>query len=227
MVSKTPNSILMKEARQALSGKWGLAVGTFLLAMVLSIAASIIPAVGPLLIGGPLAVGMAFFALKIARNKEAKLEHLFKGFEHFGTSVVTYLLMSLFILLGILCFIIPGIILSFMFSQSLFIVADHPTIKPMDALRRSRDMMDGNKTKLLTLYLRFFALGILCLFTLGIGFFWLLPYMQVTLAKFYEEVSGKTGMNTNALNSPLMLEGTPDWDTQILKDEQLRRRYDE
>lgn len=30
--------------------------------------------------------------------------------------------------------------------------------------------------------------GILCIFTLGIGYFWLAPYIDQTMANFYEEV---------------------------------------
>jgi len=50
--------------------------------------------------------------------------------------------------------------------------------------------MDGHKEKLFYLCLRFFLLAILCLLTLGIGFLWLVPYVHVTMAKFYEDVKG-------------------------------------
>jgi cytoskeletal protein RodZ len=51
-------------------------------------------------------------------------------------------------------------------------------------------MMYGYKMKMFGLSLMFFLLGILCIFTLGIGFLWLYPYMQVTMAKFYEDIKG-------------------------------------
>lgn len=49
-------------------------------------------------------------------------------------------------------------------------------------------MMDGYKLKLFRLVLRFLGLGLLCILTLGIGFFWLIPYTQVCMAKFYDDV---------------------------------------
>jgi len=36
--------------------------------------------------------------------------------------------------------------------------------------------------------LRFFGWFLLCILTLGIGFLWLYPYMQVSFAKFYEDI---------------------------------------
>ena len=49
-------------------------------------------------------------------------------------------------------------------------------------------MMKGHKMDFFILGLRFLPWAILCLFTLGIGFLWLGPYMQVTYAKFYDRL---------------------------------------
>jgi uncharacterized membrane protein len=49
-------------------------------------------------------------------------------------------------------------------------------------------MMYGFKWKYFCLALRFLGWAILCLFTLGIGFLWLIPYMQVSFANFYDDV---------------------------------------
>jgi uncharacterized membrane protein len=42
--------------------------------------------------------------------------------------------------------------------------------------------------ELFILYLTFIGWGILCIFTLGIGYFWLVPYINASLAGYYEEV---------------------------------------
>ena len=65
-----------------------------------------------------------------------------------------------------------------------------PDLSPSEALRKSKEMMDGYKMKYFTLSLRFFGLALLCVLTLGIGFLWLAPYMQVTVAKFYDDLRG-------------------------------------
>ncbi len=61
------------------------------------------------------------------------------------------------------------------------------------AIERSMAMMEGNKMKLFLLDLSFIGWAILCLFTFGIGFFVLQPYMQVSHAAFYEDLKAQQG----------------------------------
>ena len=56
------------------------------------------------------------------------------------------------------------------------------------AIDLSMKMMKGRKMELFILYLTFIGWGILCIFTLGFGYFWLVPYINASLAGFYEEV---------------------------------------
>ena len=74
------NKKLMAMARESLSGKWGLAVGTFLV-YGLVVAAAGSNGIAVLLIGGPMLIGLAIFSLTIARNQDAKLEQIFEGFK--------------------------------------------------------------------------------------------------------------------------------------------------
>ncbi|MBV1888515.1 MAG: DUF975 family protein, partial [Urechidicola sp.] len=83
---------------------------------------------------------------------------------------------------------IPGIIAALSYSMTFFIIADDESIKPMDAIDESKRMMDGHKWKLFEMYIRFFGWSVLCLLTLGIGFLWFIPYMHVSLAKFYDDL---------------------------------------
>ncbi len=190
----TDNATLMRQAREALKNKWPLAIVTFLVYTLIGSAPNMINnkwGILYLLIAGPMMMGAAIFSLSISRNNEAKLEQIFEGFKHYGNALITHLLMTLYILLWTLLLIIPGIIAALSYSMTFYILADDPTLKPQDALRKSKAMMDGHKGKLFELILRFFLLALLCLLTLGIGFLWLIPYMNVTLAKFYDDVKGQ------------------------------------
>lgn len=69
-----------------------------------------------------------------------------------------------------------------------YILRDNPELSPKQVLRLSAEMMYGYKWKLFLLMLTFIGWGILCIFTLGIGYFWLAPYIDQTMANFYEEV---------------------------------------
>ncbi len=188
---KTKNVVLMQMARKSLKGRWGLAIGTFLVYFLISGVLSIIPifgAIASLLITGPFTLGLAIFALALSREQDARLEQIFQGFNNFGTALAAYLLMVLFILLWMILLIVPGIIAAISYSMTFYILADDGSIGAMEAINRSKKMMKGYKWKLLGLGLRFFGWALLCILTLGIGFLWLIPYMQVSFAKFYEDV---------------------------------------
>jgi len=186
------NTQIMSEARASLNGKWPLAIGTFLILLLISMGAALIPLAGQIigiLIAGPLAVGGAYFALNIVRDQVAQTDDLFFSFNNnLSNSILAYLLVVAFALIGFVLLIIPGIIVALALSQTWFILAENPSMDSYDAIMRSKKMMDGYKFKLFKIQLRLLGLGLLCLLTLGIGFLWLIPYQYVVYAKFYEEV---------------------------------------
>ena len=190
---KTQNSVLMKQAREALVGKWGLAVGATFVYILIIIVARSIPKVGfiiSLLIGGAMSLGLAIFSLALSRNQNSKLEQIFEGFKRFGVSLIAYFMIILFILLWSLLLIIPGIIAALSYSMTFFIIADNNSIEASEAIGLSKKMMMGNKWKLFRLGIAFIGWELLGMLTLGIGFLWILPYFQVSLAKFYEDIKG-------------------------------------
>ena len=87
--------------------------------------------------------------------------------------------------------LIPALISAFVkslsYSMTPFILYDN-TEMGTKAIDLSMKMMKGHKMELFILYLTFIGWGILCIFTLGIGYFWLVPYINASLAGFYEEV---------------------------------------
>ena len=99
--------------------------------------------------------------------------------------------MYLFTFLWTLLFIIPGIIKAFSYAMSPYILEENPELSANEAIDRSRAMMKGHKFDLFWLYLSFIGWGFLCIFTLGIGLLWLMPYMQTAEAAFYEDVKAE------------------------------------
>lgn len=186
-VSKTSNAQIMTNAREALKGKWGIAIGGMLLYSVITGSlSSAFPL--SLILGGPLAVGLAIFSLNLYRKKDVQLEQLFDGFKNFSNALIAYLLAGLYILLWTLLLIVPGIVAALSYSQVMFILAEDNKISPTEALKKSKQMMMGNKWKLFCLGWRFFGWLLLSILTLGIGLLWLMPYMQVSYAGFYEDI---------------------------------------
>ena len=187
----TPNRVLMEQAEQSLKGRWGMAIGTCVIYILTVIAINLISGAGEvisLLVGGPFMLGLSMFTLAIARDENAYLELIFKGFEEFIRALSAYLYIFVFTILWLLLLIIPGIVAAISYSMTYFIMVDDKEIDAMSAIDKSKAMMDGYKMKYFRLILYYLGFSVLCIFTLGIGFLWLFPYIQVTNAKFYDDV---------------------------------------
>lgn len=184
-------SQIKRNAKKNLSGKWGLAIGLFLI-MGLLIGITSFIFVGPIIIAGPLMLGFYICYLKMQRNQDVEFEELFSGFNNFVTSMVTYLLIFIYTFLWSLLFIIPGIIKALSYSMSLFILADNPNMKANEAITKSKEMMNGHKWELFVLYLSFIGWMLLTILTFGILVIYVGPYMYASLAAFYEEIKGSS-----------------------------------
>lgn len=99
--------------------------------------------------------------------------------------------MALLLVPAYLAALIPALIAQYRYAMTFYVAQDHPGIGALEAIRRSKQLMDGNKWKLFCLQWRFFWWGLLCVFTLGIGILWLVPYMMTSQARFYDDLKGE------------------------------------
>lgn len=194
-----------KDFRQAAwedqRGKWGtmaliafvstLITGACGLLAYIDYYLGILGSIALLLIGGALSLGMAFAVLTTARRGEPRVEMLFSGFRRFGASLALYLLIAVFTFLWTLLLIIPGIIKAYSYSMSYFILVDCPEMPANQARKQSMALMQGHKWRLFCLDLSFIGWWLLCILTLGILSFWVLPYQQTARAKFYQDLIGE------------------------------------
>jgi uncharacterized membrane protein len=144
-----------------------------------------------LLLTGAMTIGLCAFHLTFAKKGEAELPQIFDGFKQIIQAIIASFLMMIIVSVGYLLFIVPGVILSLGLSQTYFIMADNPGIKATDAMQQSWEMMKGHKGQLFMLGLSFIPWAILCVFTLFIGYFWLMPYMYVSFSHFYLQLKGE------------------------------------
>jgi uncharacterized membrane protein len=185
------NSDIMAHARTQLKGKWRSALLVAFIYMLIAIIPGSIPKIGwivNLIIGGPIAFGISYYFISFTRGKNPVLEDLFKGFSIFGKTFISYLLIMIFTILWTLLLIVPGIIAAISYSMKFFILIDNNEMSGQDAIRKSKELMMGNKYRYFCLGCRFigwFCLGIL---SLGIGFLWIIPYFMSSNAGFYESL---------------------------------------
>ena len=176
------------QAWQRLSGHWGAMVVIGLLYSILSTALAY-TFVGSLLLSGVLMIGLASATLALLRTGDTRAEYLFDGFKaNLTNALIASVLYNVFIVLWSLLFVIPGIVKSYSYAMTFYILRDNPDMPASDAITESRRMMDGNKFRLFCLHLSFFGWILLCILTLGILTLFVVPYMQTAQAAFYESL---------------------------------------
>lgn len=87
------------------------------------------------------------------------------------------------------------VVRSLLYSLTVYVAYDNPNMSSLEVVNESERMMKGNRGKLFLLSLSFIGWGILAVFTLGIGYLWLMPYMMVAEVCFYEHILGKKENN--------------------------------
>ena len=132
-------------------------------------------------------LGLAVYCIGLYKGDEVNYVTIFSRFNGLKP-IVFILILSVVVTLGFILLIIPGIILSLMYSQVFYILADDPDIGAIEAFNKSEKMMRGHKWQLFMLNLEA-ALYILAgIFTLFIWWAWLIPRYSVAMAGFYEEL---------------------------------------
>ena len=206
------NSELRAQARERLDGKWGTFVLMTFLMLVIQTILQIPGYIGSLLeilspenvlaslsfsnisnilslLALPLSWGLTVSLLRNHREESVDLENLFDGFRggRYTRVFCALFLVNLFTFLWALLLIIPGIMKAFSYALTPYIIMDEPELTARQAITRSCEIMEGRRWKLFCLYLSFIGWGILCVLTFGIGFLWLVPYMNASVAAFYED----------------------------------------
>ena len=114
-----------------------------------------------------------------------------EGFSDFRRTFIFHLISTIFIVLWSILLIVPGIIAAIRYSMGYYIMAENHEIEPMEALRQSSELMEGNKMDFFRLVLSFWGWFLLSIFTMGIGFLYLVPYFQMSQLNFYRTIQDK------------------------------------
>lgn len=206
------NSEIRAIARERLEGNWGNAA---LVTLVMIVCAGVLNSAfqyagmlalpvsgdaagaagqGTSLIGTcifmPIAYAYAVMMLSLVRGGKLAVTGLFGCYNK--RVFVTMLLKFIYQVLWALLLIIPGIVKSYSYAMTEFIMNDNPELEGNKAIEASMAMMQGNKMRLFLLDLSFIGWAILALLTMGLGFILLEPYMYAARAAFYEELKGES-----------------------------------
>ena len=96
------------------------------------------------------------------------------------------LLKSIFMVLLLCLFIVPGVIFYYRYYFTSYIMAEKPELSWKEAMNISKKMTEGHKGELFVLDLSFLGWDLLVGITCGIVGIYVLPYVYTTQALYYE-----------------------------------------
>ena len=182
------------------------------------LAIGVILVIASVIIGGAMRLGYAKYNLNLIDRKPAVFHDLFSQMNRKWTGFCMNFLTGLYIGLWSLLLVIPGIVKTYSYAMTPFILSENPHMTANEAITASRELMDGNKWDLFCLYLSFIGWGILAAFPglavvlwgvfsgdmgaalgavalgvvlLTVCYIPLQPYMEAANAAFYRSIAPK------------------------------------
>ncbi len=145
--------------------------------------------------------GCAFFSKN--SYEPADFKEVFFGFDKrwYKNIVTVQFFCNLKIFLWGLLFVIPGIIKSYEYYMVPYILSENPYMEHEEALRKSKEMMNGYKMEVFIFELSFILWNLLAAMTFGLlALFYVTPYTLASRAEIYHELKPKEFANNENMN---------------------------
>lgn len=176
-----------------------------------------------------LSVGFTVACLSTARRKGASVGNLFDGFSCFlralSVEILQYLILSAYSMvyaLPVSALMLTGSALAalaplvcapllffavrafYNYRQAVYLMLDHPELSAFGCMRVSRELMCGHKWEMFRLDLSFLGWVLLCMIPFAV--IWVLPYMQVCYAGYYDRLVWLYRRRTETAKPPMEYE---------------------
>ena len=142
-----------------------------------------------LILSSLVTVGYAQFNIDLIDGEKPRIATLFTKWRQIGKAIVASLFVFFRVFLGMILFLIPGIIATYSHAMVYHILAENPDMTVREAMAESRRIMKGNKFRLFRLQFSFIGWNLLVVITFGIAGLWVMPYEQAAIASFYREIA--------------------------------------
>lgn len=196
------NSEIRRLAREQLRGN---VLNFFIISIVATIATAItlaVPVVGNIfcyiVISPLLRSGYAGIYMNLSRGQNPQVSDLIMYKEDIIRASITACLSTALITAGFFFFVIPGIILTYAVSMSFFIFTERPDLSPFDVLKKSSELMRGHKMSYFFLIISFFPWYILSAITFGLASIYVVPYVGLSTANFYNSIKAQAQQTTTS-----------------------------
>jgi uncharacterized membrane protein len=137
-----------------------------------------------------LQMGLIKIALKFCDNEKSTFADLFSSYPLFFNYLIGSILYVVIIGVGLILFIIPGIILAIQFQFFSFFIVDRG-LSPIEALKKSSEITKGIKWDLFLFDLLIVIINFLGSCFLGIGLLITFPITLVSIAFVYRKLQSQ------------------------------------
>lgn len=143
-------------------------------------------------------IGWSVF-LRLSRGVKVDFQNIFDDLsgEKFFQYFLAMLVLTVFVLIGFILIIIPGIIIAIMTSLTAFIIMDEKKDIAWNgkafwhAIKRSRELTDGEKWNLFGFFLVILAINVLGALAFGFGLLVTVPITGIAFAHIYNALKNK------------------------------------
>ena len=137
---------------------------------------------------GIITAGYVNYVLTFVRNGSASIDDIMDTIKKKWLQILlANILVGIIVFAFSLLLVIPGIVRAIAYAMVTYIIVDSD-LEAKDALKKSREMMNGYKWDYFVFNLSFIGWFLLVPFTFGIILIWLIPYMNVAEALYYEKL---------------------------------------
>lgn len=152
-------------------------------------------------VNGSLAIANALMYIALSHDtKEFSLQDYIQGFSKIQKGILMWLYTRILLALWLLLFIIPGIIKAIAYFAAPYIIAENPSISIVKAVKLSVILTRGYKADIFWTIIGFLPWFLLSLLTCGVGFFWLIPYINMTMTNVFHALK-QQALQTQILQS--------------------------
>ena len=145
----------------------------------------------------PMAMGLAMIALKHAVGANIQVGEIFKHFHKTLPLFLTYILMVITIMIGLLLLVIPGIYLMIAYAMAMMLVVEKD-MGPWEALNTSRKAVTHKWFNMLGFMIVAMFVVMVGMIALMVGLVWAVPLVALAFAMIYRDMFG---VESKTLNS--------------------------
>jgi hypothetical protein len=140
-----------------------------------------------IMVVGPVEYGVAYVYLKVVRGEKIDIKDMFDVFHNYANAVLANILTNLIIGVGIVFFIVPGIIFACKLAFVPYLVVDEK-MDAIDAIKESWRRTDGYSMAIFLMALLAIPIYIFGLVLCGVGILLSMIWIELAFAAIYYAV---------------------------------------